>query len=69
MSNKLSKKAALYAFGEEKIKWSLDKCLEQIEACRKEIKKYKRPSPMWKVYHKELTNLHSLKKYIKGEKL
>lgn len=30
MNNKLSEKATLYAFGEEKIKWSLSKCLEQI---------------------------------------
>lgn len=54
MSNKLSKEVALYAFREEKIKWFLEKYIEQIEECRIEIQKYKRPSPMWKAYNKEI---------------
>ena len=56
---------AYYAFGEEKLSWTPKQCREQIKLCRIEIKKYNRSTDtMWKIYHKELTNLHALLKYL-----
>ena len=59
----LNSDQAHYVFGEEKLKLTLAEIKAKILACRSEIKKHQRPETLWKIYKKELMNLHALRKY------
>jgi ACT domain-containing protein len=64
----MEKQQAIETFGKERVNWTKEKCVEQIEFFRTEITKYKRGvDTMWNLYHQEITTLHLLLKHIKDE--